>query len=145
MPQDPAMASIKTATVSLMTMFSSIPIILMTMEWVWINSSIQSCSQPNGYVTNSSDCDDGNSAIVNASEVCDGVDQNCNGAIDDGVPTSTYYLDGDGDPFGSNSTQSCAQPMAMSRTQMTVMMQTVPSIPMPQDPAMALIKTQWDD
>ncbi|NIR40671.1 MAG: hypothetical protein GWN07_32990, partial [Actinobacteria bacterium] len=34
------------------------------------------------------------------SEVCNGVDDDCNGTIDDGV-TTTYYEDTDGDGFGS--------------------------------------------
>ena len=77
-----------------------------------------------------------------SSEVCDGVDQNCNGAIDDGVPTNTYYLDGDGDGFGSRLIDLCPMrnPMAMSQTRATAM--TIrPSIPTPQKFATGSIKT----
>ncbi|MBI5194214.1 MAG: DUF1566 domain-containing protein [Nitrospirae bacterium] len=47
--------------------------------------TIQSCTQPFGYVTNSADCND-SSASVNpdAVEVCNGIDENCNGQIDEG-------------------------------------------------------------
>jgi hypothetical protein len=54
--------------------------------------SLSQCTQPAGYVSNSSDCNDGNSAInPAATEVCDGVDNNCNGQTDEG-----FDLDGDG-------------------------------------------------
>ncbi|MEI6412099.1 MAG: MopE-related protein, partial [Bacteroidota bacterium] len=57
---------------------------------------------PVGYVTNGQDCDDTNSQINPAkAEVCDGVDNNCNGMIDDGLPIHTYYRDADGDGEGS--------------------------------------------
>ena len=58
------------------------------------------------------DCDDDNPAIhIGATEICDGVDNNCDGQIDEGV-LSTYYIDADGDGFGSEdeSTQACAPP-----------------------------------
>ncbi len=47
------------------------------------------------------DCAPNDSAIhPGAAEVCDGVDNNCAGGVDDGLPTFTYYLDDDGDGFG---------------------------------------------
>ncbi|HQU58921.1 MAG TPA: MopE-related protein, partial [Saprospiraceae bacterium] len=33
-------------------------------------------------------------------EVCDGIDNDCNGIADDGITVYTYYLDTDGDAFG---------------------------------------------
>ncbi len=46
------------------------------------------------------DCDDTNAAVyVGATEVCDGVDNNCNGTIDEGAPT--WYRDADGDTYGN--------------------------------------------
>ncbi len=48
------------------------------------------------------DCDDMNSTrYPGATELCNGVDDDCNLAIDDGVPTQNYYLDADGDTFGA--------------------------------------------
>ncbi len=59
-------------------------------------------SAPAGYVTNSTDCDD-NDASVNpaAPEVCDGIDNNCNGLNNDGLSYFTYFSDNDGDGFGN--------------------------------------------
>jgi hypothetical protein len=46
------------------------------------------CVPPSGYVQNALDCDDANPSVhPGASEVCDGVDQNCNSVPDDvGLP-----------------------------------------------------------
>ncbi|WP_240359264.1 MopE-related protein [Pyxidicoccus trucidator] len=70
------------------------------------------CSQPGGYVSNASDCNDSSSSIrPGGSESCDGVDNNCNGLTDEGVK-STFYRDADSDGYGSagQSTQACSQP-----------------------------------
>jgi len=78
------------------------------------NASVttQACSSPSGYVTNNTDCND-NNANVNpgATEICDGLDNNCNGATDEGV-TNTYYRDNDNDGYGNASatTQACSLP-----------------------------------
>ena len=56
---------------------------------------------PTGFVANSEDCDDGNAAIfTGATEICDGIDNNCNGQMDEGLPQFIYYSDTDGDGFG---------------------------------------------
>ncbi|OGO12504.1 MAG: hypothetical protein A2Y53_01855 [Chloroflexi bacterium RBG_16_47_49] len=67
------------------------------------------CTQPSGYVSDNTDCNDSNAAIYpGASEVCNGVDDNCNTQTDEGV-LNTYYQDSDGDMYGnaSVSTQAC--------------------------------------
>ncbi|MBX3250887.1 MAG: putative metal-binding motif-containing protein [Myxococcales bacterium] len=49
------------------------------------------------------DCDDTNANIhPGRAEVCNGIDDNCNGQIDEGV-TMTFYRDVDGDGVGRNS------------------------------------------
>ena len=54
------------------------------------------------------DCDDDNADInPDAEEVCDEVDNNCDGEVDEGV-TSTWYADEDGDGFGGDmATDGC--------------------------------------
>ncbi|MCP5005601.1 MAG: S8 family serine peptidase [Planctomycetes bacterium] len=74
--------------------------------------STDACIQPSGYVTDDTDCHDNNRDInPGATEVCDGVDNNCNGQIDEGLLT-TYYEDSDGDGYGdpAASTDACTQP-----------------------------------
>lgn len=74
----------------------------------------QNCGQPVGYVANSTDCDDTNNQNnPNATEVFDGVDNNCNTIIDEGFMLTTYYEDLDNDGFGGDvSIQSVTNPGA---------------------------------
>lgn len=74
-----------------------------------------SCSNPGaGFVTNNTDCDDTNSAInPSANEICNGVDDNCTGGIDNGLTFNNYFTDADGDNYGTGTAQSlCANPGA---------------------------------
>jgi N-acetylneuraminic acid mutarotase len=76
--------------------------------------TIQSTAQPLGYVAKSGDCNDRNSKIYpGAIELCDKLDNNCNGIIDDGLFTQTYYKDYDKDGYGSLTTKvnACSQPV----------------------------------
>ncbi|HLF62215.1 MAG TPA: HYR domain-containing protein, partial [Saprospiraceae bacterium] len=79
--------------------------------------SVLACDQPNGYVANDDDCDDTDPNVnPNAPEVCNGVDDDCDGLIDDDDPDvtgqSTWYADTDGDGYGDpGSTQlACDAP-----------------------------------
>ncbi len=79
-------------------------------------NSVFTCARPDGYVQSSADCDDQNAAIYpGAVDLCNGVDDNCNGAIDDdpSVVTSNWYRDNDGDGYGDAafSLVACAQPV----------------------------------
>ena len=50
------------------------------------STTIQSCEQPSGYVAQGGDCDDSDATInPNAVEVCDGIDNNCDGVVDEGL------------------------------------------------------------
>ncbi len=79
-----------------------------------VNSVINSCFQPIGYISDATDCNDNNASInPNATEICNGLDENCNGQADDGLVFSNYYFDFDSDGFGSLNTMEneCAQPL----------------------------------
>ncbi|HEY5924465.1 MAG TPA: putative metal-binding motif-containing protein [Kofleriaceae bacterium] len=72
----------------------------------------QACSSPTGYVTNNTDCNDSSALMYpGRAEVCDGLDNDCDTTVDDGVK-ATYYLDADGDGYGNPSvtTQACSRP-----------------------------------
>jgi len=80
-----------------------------------IGSTTQACAQPQGYVTNFIDCDDGDAnQYPGADEVCNGEDDDCDGDVDEGdaVGVQTWYADVDGDGYGDPavSVESCEQP-----------------------------------
>ena len=79
------------------------------------------CLQPSGFVSSATDCDDGERAVYpGASEVCDGLDNDCDSLTDDDDPgrllasTTRWYDDLDADGYGdaSASTQACDAPSA---------------------------------
>ena len=82
-------------------------------------TTIEACGAPSGYVEDATDCDD-DDADVNpaADELCNGMDDDCDGLIDDEddslVQNSapTWYMDADGDGYGVDvvSVQACVAP-----------------------------------
>ncbi len=80
---------------------------------------VDRCEAPAGFIAQGGDCDDTSPAVhPGGAEICDLIDNNCDGRIDDADPlvdTSAgelYYLDGDGDGFGTPATakRGCSPP-----------------------------------
>lgn len=78
-------------------------------------TAINSCTPLPNYTSDNTDCDDTQSAVApNLPETCDGLDNNCNGQVDDNAANSTtWYQDSDGDTYGliSVSQRACTQPV----------------------------------
>jgi len=99
---------------------------------VWVPTGV---APPSNFVLNNTDCDD-SSTLSNpaGTEICDGLDNNCDGFIDEGIPsqpetcdgidndcdgiidenvTTTFYFDADGDGFGGAGSfiQACSAPL----------------------------------
>ena len=73
------------------------------------------CRQPTGFTATSSDCDDGDPAANPAAvEICDVIDNDCDGATDedDAADAPTWYFDGDEDGYGDSEQTfvSCGTP-----------------------------------
>ncbi|MBI5794642.1 FG-GAP repeat protein, partial [Candidatus Uhrbacteria bacterium] len=81
-------------------------------------TSLFQCEAPVGWVDNAQDCDD-TSADVNPDgvEICDdGIDEDCNGVVDDAEGSQIWYADADGDGYGDVNTSlySCLESVAGS-------------------------------
>jgi len=73
--------------------------------------SLTACAQPEGYVSDGTDCDDSSDArYPGAEEYCDGTDTDCDGTADEGdaLDASIWYADGDSDGYGDSSTSQSA-------------------------------------
>ena len=99
--------------------------------------TLTSCLAPTGYVADSSDCDDTNPTVnTTALEMCDGVDNDCDGLADDDdsaviyQPSDVVYGDLDGDGYGDAGilTWLVLRPLIKCSMRMTVMIPTSMSI-----------------
>ena len=75
---------------------------------------IYSDDDGDGYTEDEGDCDDGDPEVnPMAPELCNGIDDDCNGDIDDDPEDgTTYYRDADGDGYGTNAEtiEACDEP-----------------------------------
>lgn len=68
-----------------------------------------------GYSRCQGDCNDSNPAIhPGATETCNGIDDNCDGRVDEGFVIKTFHPDADGDGYGwpGSALYTCAPPPA---------------------------------
>ena len=82
--------------------------------------SLAQCSQPVGYVIASGDCDDSRpESRPGGTETCNGLDDDCDGIVDDTPPSATlWYLDRDADGVGDEGTsvRACNRPLGYAAT-----------------------------
>lgn len=72
-----------------------------------------SCVPVPGRVRRAGDCDDETPRVhPGAVETCDGVDEDCDGAVDEGHTVRPWYADADGDGWGDGAAvrETCAPP-----------------------------------
>ena len=71
---------------------------------------VNACAAPAGTAAIAGDCDDDNAAVnPGFAELCDLIDNDCDGAVDDSpVDTTTFYTDADGDGYGDPTSAESA-------------------------------------
>jgi len=76
--------------------------------------AVEACAAPQDHVEDHTDCDDSDPDIhPGATELCNDVDDDCDGTPDDGIPETSWYPDLDGDGYGDETAievLDCAQP-----------------------------------
>jgi hypothetical protein len=78
----------------------------------------RACALPERHVTDATDCDDLDPlSFPGAAEACDGADNDCDEAVDEGLDI-TFYIDEDGDGYGAVGTtvEACAAPEGFTDT-----------------------------
>jgi len=97
-------------------------------EWYYVDAdgdgyglgaySIQHCGDLDGWALERGDCNDHDPSVnVGAEEICNGVDDDCDGRVDDNaMDATTWYRDLDGDGYGADETgwPGCVQPSGRS-------------------------------
>jgi beta-lactamase superfamily II metal-dependent hydrolase len=71
------------------------------------------CPAPEGYAVRAGDCDDGDAQVhPGIAERCNGLDDDCDEGVDEGLESSTWYRDADGDGWGveADPLEACAAP-----------------------------------
>ncbi len=82
------------------------------------DNATSACTIPAGHTADHDDCDDARAdAHIDAPETCNGLDDDCDGTIDDN-PTdpTTWYFDADGDGYGTGgkTVSACELPLYYS-------------------------------
>ena len=77
--------------------------------------STRACTAPAGYVAGATDCDDARADVSpDGTEICGGVDEDCDGTVDEAsaADARTWYTDADADLYGDASipTRACTAP-----------------------------------
>lgn len=76
------------------------------------DQTVLGCDPPSGTVASGGDCDDRDPAVnPEASESCNGIDDDCDGEVDE-EGALTVYADGDGDGWGDDDTAATGCPEA---------------------------------
>ena len=72
---------------------------------------VNECLSPgSNYVLLNGDCNDNDAAInPGETEICNGIDDDCANGPDDGLTFQDYYLDGDGDGYGTGAPMNACQ------------------------------------
>ena len=76
------------------------------------DATLTACDAPAGYVSDATDCDDLDAAALpGGTEVCDGVDNDCDGTVDEDL-ADAWFTDADGDGHGDPATEvsTCVPP-----------------------------------
>ncbi len=86
---------------------------------VRVHGDVPSDLDGDGYdavVVGGTDCDDQNpDRSPGMSELCNGIDDDCNGQVDEGLPEEDFWFDGDDDGFGdaeASPVSACRAPVA---------------------------------